>query len=501
MRQARALVRHLIWDFVRDVQRDTAPTSTPPRLLLLAALVGAVLALFYQLGVPLSASHSARVTADEPFYLLTTVSLIEDGDLDLTNDYALRRYRAYFDHPQELWRQSVPTADGRLLSPHNLGTSLLILPAYAMGGLDGAKRALAVLGGATVTLAILLAYRATGYQYASVVAGLLLGASAPLFVYASQIYPEAPAGLLVTALAWLLLGERRGYGAAVLLALGLNGLVWLGTKYALVGATLALFGFARLRLGPRVALTALLGATGAFYAWFHLVTFGGLTPYAVNRLYAGHNTVELVGLHLDVWNRLYRFLGLWVDGEFGLVRWAPALLLTLPAVPLVASRSGAARWVLPCVFGTQLLVAVFLSITMRGWWFPGRMLVAVLPLLVVPLAHAVAQVPRRPWLGAVAVGLGLYTVGITIALHGAAATETVVLAVDPFAMPWPPFQALAPIFPVYTTYEAPTWILSALWLLVGVALVLIGRRWSTTTNERGVERVVRLFPGGAPGRW
>lgn len=108
--------------------------------------------LFFQLGVSLRATHSARVNVDEPFYLLTTVSLLEDGDLDLINDYELRRYEAFFDYPGDLWSQSVPNRRGQLLSPHNVGLSALIMPAYALGGVDGVKRFLAVLGGLTVGL-------------------------------------------------------------------------------------------------------------------------------------------------------------------------------------------------------------------------------------------------------------------------------------------------------------------------------------------------------------
>src|SRR5688572_29369001 len=88
-----------------------------PRIIFAALLLGLCFAFFYQLGVPLRATHGARVSADEPFYLLTAGSLVADGDLELTNDYALRRYRAFYDHPEELWRQSLPLPDGTLLSP------------------------------------------------------------------------------------------------------------------------------------------------------------------------------------------------------------------------------------------------------------------------------------------------------------------------------------------------------------------------------------------------
>src|SRR5215211_7802137 len=97
---------------------------TPRWFVWAAVALGVAFALLYQLGVPIRASYGARVNVDEPFYLLTTVSLLEDGDLDLRNDYALHRYRAFFDHTSELWYQSGPGPGGRVLSPHNVGLSV-----------------------------------------------------------------------------------------------------------------------------------------------------------------------------------------------------------------------------------------------------------------------------------------------------------------------------------------------------------------------------------------
>jgi hypothetical protein len=287
---------------------------------------------------------------------------------------------------------------------------------------------------------------------------------------------------------------------------------------------------------------------------FHQATYGGLTPYALNRLYAGDGIVELVGRHVEVGNRLYRFLGLWVDAEFGLVRWAPVLVLVLVATPRLeygavlrfarsrrrssaSSASGvcgpfrasgppggsytwtianaspsnatssravppgvnrteaddpvpapliAASWLLPVA--TQVLVAVFLSITMRGWWFPGRMLIVVLPLLAIPLANAIVLARRRPALGVVAVGLAVYSVGITAALVRAAADGQVALAVDPFDLAWPPFREVAAVFPLYTEYSVSTLVLSVIWLGIALALIVAGGTWRRSRRAQRDER-------------
>jgi uncharacterized membrane protein YbhN (UPF0104 family) len=452
-------------DVLQDLRLDPPAPSTPRAVLAGALALGTTFALLYQLGVPLRASYGARVNVDEPFYILTTVSLLTDGDLDLVNDYALRRYRQFFDHADELWHQSGPTADGRVLSPHNVGLSVLILPAYAWGGLDSAKAFLGMIGGATVALSALLAYRATGRAGSSLLAGALLGISAPFFVYATQVYPEVPAAFLVTACAWLLLGSRPGWLTAVGLVLGLSGLAWLGSKYASVGAVLGLLALVRLRPGAAVLLLGLIVPSALYYAWFHLATYGDFTPYAVNIMFAGTSTPELVALHFEWWNRLYRLIGLWIDGEFGLARWTPALLMALPAVAPLLLKRGPVRWVWTLLFGTQFLVAVFLSITMRGWWFPGRMVIAVLPLLAIPLAVTLAAVGRRVLPAAAAGVLASYSTLVTGALIIAASAGQVALAIDPFLMPWPLFQSLAALYPVYTVYDPATWLLTAAWAL------------------------------------
>ena len=474
---------------LQDSRLDPPAPSTPRAVLMGALGLGLGFALLYQLGVPLRASYGARVNVDEPFYLLTTVSLLADGDLDLANDYALWRYRQFFDHADELWHQSGPTADGRVLSPHNLGLSVLILPAYAWGGLDGVKTFLGAIGGATIAMSALLAYRATGRAGPALLAGALLGISAPLFVYATQVYPEVPAAFLVTACAWLLLGSRPGWFSAVGLALGLSGLVWLGSKYAPVGGVLGLLALVRLRPGALALLVGLLVPSALYYGWFHLATYGDFTPYAVNIMYIGTSTPELVALHFELWNRLYRLIGLWIDGEFGLVRWTPALLLALPAVVPLLSRRGPVRWVWALLVVTQFLVAVFLSITMRGWWFPGRMVIAVLPLLAVPLAVTLAAVGGRllPAAVTMAAGLAIFSVLVTGALVVAATAGQVALAIDPFLLPWPFFQSLAVLFPVYTVYTPTTWLLTAAWALA-FALLLAAPYLATSLPSARMRR-------------
>ena len=129
-------------------------------------LLFAVLATCYLASIGLRASRGASITGDEPFYLVTTQSLLQDGDLDLRQQYASESYRSFFDHAEPLWRQADPLPDGRLLSPHQPGLSVLLIPGFALGGLLGAQIQMLLIAAATFALAYHLIARETGRRLA-----------------------------------------------------------------------------------------------------------------------------------------------------------------------------------------------------------------------------------------------------------------------------------------------------------------------------------------------
>ncbi len=139
---------------------------------------------------------------------------------------------------------------------------------------------------------------------------------------------------------------------------------------------------------------------------------------------------------------------------------------------------------------------------MRGWWFPGRMVIAVLPLLAVPLAVTLAAVGGRLLPTAIAAVLAVFSVLVTGALVVAAAAGQVALAIDPFLLPWPFFQSLAVLFPVYTVYTPTTWLVTTAWTLA-FALLLAGPYLATNFRPAWTRRsqqahLVRRPPARLP---
>ncbi len=444
------------------IRRRGLPLSAAALFLL---LLGA-----YMFSIDIRASRGASITGDEPFYLLTTQSLIQDGDLDLTNQYDARSYESFFDHPDGLWQQSVRSPDGRLLSPHNPGLSLLLIPGFALGGLVGAQCQLLLISAAALTLAYLLANRLSKSRRLSWTLTMVVGLSATPFIYSTEIYPEFPAALaLLVCLLMVTRQKKLSADDGLYMAVALTALCWLGVKYAPLAALVAAYFLYRSDKCGKFTLLTSGAVSGAYFIWFHLSTFDSLTPYNVNVVYAGQSSFELIDSHVSFIDRFYRLWGLFMDRRFGIGRWTPIFLVAVPAMILLLPRDGNRRLLLGLVV-IQLLIATFVAITMMGWWFPGRTMLTVLPLFVVPLTLIASRMGRRlRWM---MVGLATYSIAVTGGLAYAGHTREVTIAVDPFDMEFPLFRGLSWAFPQYTYWNWETWTLTVIWL--AIAAIAIG---------------------------
>ncbi|MBA2739792.1 MAG: hypothetical protein H0U47_09060, partial [Nocardioidaceae bacterium] len=404
-------------------------TSPPTTSRLAATLVAvgliAAVAAALGLGVPaLDGEPGAAAAVDEPQYLLTALSLAEDGTLDIADELAAGREGTF--HPAPLPVQTEVRPDGTQVSPHDPLLAVLLAPAVAVGGWVGAKLLLASLAGALAALSIWVAVRRFGVPLA--IAGIVVAAaatSAPLSVYGQQVYPELPAALAVLVAVAALTG-RLGRGGLVALVLAVVALPWLSVKYAPLAAVLTLLGLVVLwrtgRAGAAAAVAAALGAAGAAFLGLHQVLYGGWTAYAAGDHFQTSGELGVVGLSPDYAGRSTRLVGLLVDRDFGLVAWQPAWLLLVPAVaalPRLLPRGATPGWtVLVVPLLTGWLVATFVALTMHGYWWPGRQVVVVLPLGVLAVTvwlthlHRTIRPSHRAIVSAAALlaaaGTGLY---------------------------------------------------------------------------------------------
>ena len=426
-----------------------------------AALVGLGVFLVTLLGIPARATYGAQTSADEPQYLLTALSIAEDGDLDIANQRYSGAYRAF--HEVLLPVQTVLRPDGSRISPHNPLLPLYLALPMRLGGWVGAKVALAALAGALAGLLVWVGVVRFGIPFGvSAAVAAVLSLSPPLAFYATQVYPEVAAALAVTTAIAALTGKPGRVGTTVL-AVAVIALPWLATKYIPVAAALAMVGAWRVRNRlPLLAglLSALVGA-GAVYLAFNQAAYGGWTPYAAGDFFIG-GEFTAVGPSPDYVGRSQRLLGLWADRGFGLAAWQPAYLLAVPAMAWAARRRSRHSGVLLSLVAVGWLVATFLAQTMHGWWWPGRQVVVVLPALVLALMAWIDRTPgaRTPFLALGAIGIVAFLV-----LAVEATVGQVTLIVDFTSTANPLYRLWSIVLPDYSTPTSLTWALHGLWLV------------------------------------
>jgi hypothetical protein len=149
-----------------------------------------------------TATDRARITGDEPHYLIIAASLLRDRDLDVRNNYEedARTREIYGPVRRHAWR----SGDG-LRSFHAPGLGLLLALPLGIGGVIGSRVVLALV------VAAVLAW--TGWIWARdrlspsdavlATAGIVL--SVPVVAGGGYLYPDLLGGALLAALAVRLL--------------------------------------------------------------------------------------------------------------------------------------------------------------------------------------------------------------------------------------------------------------------------------------------------------
>jgi hypothetical protein len=441
------------------------------------------------LGMGVRATYGGHAAVDEPQYLLTALSLAEDGDLNIADELADRRWRAFFD--AELPVQTQPLAGGRQVSPHDPMLPILIAGPMGVGGFLAAKAALAVLAGVTAALVLWVAVRRFAMPLGLATGGVAIAfASPPLAVYAQQVYPELPAALAVVVAVAALTG-RLGRGGLTALAAAVVALPWLSVKYVPVAAVLALTGWVLLlRARRRVAAGAMAGvfaAAGLGYLGMHRAIWGGWTVYASGDHFVTTGEFSVVGVDPDYVGRGLRLVGLLVDRGYGLAGWQPAWLLAVPAIAALLARRPGGWPVLALPLAAGWLMATFVALTMHGFWWPGRQVVIVLPLVLLGVLWWLSHDPPRTGRRAL----------VALALGGAGVFGYACLLIDGWVreITWvtgfehvdnPIYQAIRTVLPNYRGDGADLWIRHIGWIAIFAALAVAG--W----------RGARRRPGTAP---
>jgi hypothetical protein len=443
-----------------------------------AVVVGIVVAAWGAVGIPVRATYGTRTTADEPQYLLTALSLAEDRDLHIDDEIAAQRYLPF--HELGLPVQTEVLDDGHQVSPHDPLLPVALAVPMGLGGWAAAKAALAALGGVLAGLLVWTAHRRFAVPVA-VAAGTVLafGLAAPLAAYATQVYPELPAALAVTAAIATITGDRHRR-ALIGFAVAVTVLPWLGVKYAPVAAALVAVAVGLLaadrRVRAAVGLVGGLAVAGVAHLIAHRVLYGGWTVYAAGDHFTG-GELTVVGNDPDYAGRSQRLGGLLLDRGFGLAAWMPGYLLAVPALAVLARRRPAGSWALVVPLAAGWATATWVALTMHGWWWPGRQVVVVVPCLVLAVAWWAGRVRAVRPLLAVAGAVGALNWGwlVVEVLDGRRR-----LIIDFESTANPVYRAWRTLLPDYRHSDTGDWLLQAGWVVaLGLAtLAALAPAWA-----------------------
>lgn len=384
-------------------------------------LFAAVPLVLYLAAMPY-ATNERPPDGDEPWYLLITHSLAHDFDVDLTNNYANGDWRGFLARPMQPQPGDPTGPHGELYSRHNALLPLLLAPAYWLAGVDGTMVVMALLTAAFAWMTLRIArHYVADLPGEALIGYALVALGPPLLLYASQIWVEVPAGLLVLlGLDGLLSGRaldrvrdrRRWLGMWLLVGIVVVLLPMLKIRFMLLAAPL--LALAWWRTGrpwrPALVLGAVLVVLGGGILLYNQIRFDN--PLKI------HSWQEVELVHYG-WKPYARgALGLFFDAGFGLFACAPIWALLIPAGFLLLRRKS------PLLLDLGAIVLPYLAVVLPrnewygGWSPPFRYALVAMPLLGVALAPLLAS--RRTagarallaGLGALSLGLGLLWIAV-----------------------------------------------------------------------------------------
>jgi hypothetical protein len=384
-----------------------------------------VLALF----TPRVTAYLDPTTGDEPFYLMTAISILKDGDLNECNNYInydeLAIYppgaginkdgNGFVNFPSNWvgWRGSplplpphpalispqirqcsnnygarpFTNPTGELYSKHGLGLSLMVLPSFALGGRLLVVFFLNLVGALLAANIYLLARESVTKLAPAILTWVAFAFTVPLMPYSYLIFTEMPAALLTLYAFRRIRAWNNNPFQVAGIGLCLAFMPWLHYRFAPICVGLGIYYLYQMRKhrdAPRAQrvrdwtiVGSLVASSAILLMVFFYTRYGAPFP----------NGSDHAGVS-DVAGTLRGAVGLFLDEQWGVFVASPVFILTFVGLMLM--------WVFRVWRRDLLWIAVvalpyFLVIANYAQWWgewcpPGRYMASILPLLALPLA-------------------------------------------------------------------------------------------------------------------
>ncbi len=307
--------------------------------------------LTYNLGAAILVSGGRAFSGDEPYYLLTTDSLYQDMDINLSDQYGEGDHVHFY--PPELYPNVRLRAyarfghkgEGHIYPINQPGVSALVLPWYALSQLFKGRVLIFLIRSSLTLWAALLGIQVYllftqlwRNEKLSLLLWFLYSFTVPVFFFAFHVYPAIP----ITLFSVYIFRKATGPDPPTRFEYALSGFLlalfpFFGLKYNMIFWPLLLIAaylFLRNhKAGSRILLFLAFPLAGlaAFYFYvYHL--YGTFNPIAI---YEGVLTPDKIQNFQDVMRdtplmlRIDSFLDYFLDQRDGLLLYAPWYLFAL----------------------------------------------------------------------------------------------------------------------------------------------------------------------------
>lgn len=368
--------------------------------------------VFYNAGSVLLTSSGQTFAGDEPHYLLISHSLLKDGDIDLSNNYANRDYQQIMFARVQIKSHTAPGTNQRY-SFHSPGTSILLLPFYALGSLFKGKMLVFFIRlgmsvfGALLGLQIFL-FILQEWKNEKLALGVwfVYGFSSPVFFYSLHVYPEIIIALLSLAVFRMLrFSSSLSKAKLVFIGLLLSCFIWFhAIKYVFIVGPLFIYSvwvlLKKFKTGWNILYFLIFPSLLTFfYFLFQYAFYGSFSLAAVSWRGAMAPEESLEYLKTMVTDIPFRYrwetlAGYFFDQRDGLLLYAPVYFFAFLGCIEMARRNFRQFLVIFCLTAPYVLNSALL--TQRTGYAPqARPLVAVSWVLAILTGYFLAYNAKK----------------------------------------------------------------------------------------------------------
>ncbi len=363
---------------------------------------------------------------DEVHYLVVTSSLLQDGDLQLDNNYANKDY--FTHHSNEEKPHDSEGREGESRTFHGILTSVLMVPGYGLSllaqkilGFDsnGAflffPRMTILFLHIIFSLVLIVYIRTIGFsKNISILTVILFLIQLPIIIYSQAIYPDLLSGYFVMTgiLGILLFANCKKYKFLIISGIFFGLCIFLHSKLIILTAGLIFCSFWYLRLViDKIEflkikswfdfrsrdfwkmICSLLGPWLGFLLANIIMKFYWFGAFYLDAV--GNITGEKFLPFLI--NPFQGWLGQWLDIEMGLLWSAPVIVLIFPGLVIwFRKQKSIFLLIVPITLAYLLLTSAY---NWHGGFSPvGRYTLIAIPLLLPALSWVLQASKKIIWL-------------------------------------------------------------------------------------------------------